>query len=54
MTPLYHGLSQEPHPEPDATFVSISEPPLTNLRAHSWWCASYGFGQVYKGVYPPL
>ena len=24
MTPLYHGLSHEPHPEPDATFVSVN------------------------------
>lgn len=45
------------------SFATADEPALThhhrlrstvNLRAHSWWCIVYGFGQRYDDMYPSL
>ena len=48
-------------PHQSGTFVITDERTLTNrhpksivyVRVHSWYCALYGFRQMYNDMYPP-
>ena len=58
MTPAVISITHQ-----DGIFLTVDELTLTHhnhsksivyLMVHSWCCAFYGFGQIYKYIYPSL
>ena len=56
------NLPHSQHPAQGGRFVTIGEAVLIHgyhpesivyIQVHSWWCAFYGFGQMYNDMYPP-